>query len=96
MKKQPTSAAAEDKLDFATLSELRGDGEGPLDHPCPLCGPDRKSEYNQARPVLRTWEPAPGFITFYCSRLRSQRFGASQCNTAAAATTQNTTVPAGA
>lgn len=70
MKKQPVHDAPE--LDFATLSELRGDGEGPLDHACPLCGPDREAEYNQTRKVLRTWEPAPGWITFYCARCEAK------------------------
>ena len=72
MKKQPTSDAAADKLDFAILSELRGDGEGPLDHPCPLCGPNCESELNRQRKVLRTWEPAPGFITFNCARCETK------------------------
>jgi hypothetical protein len=60
----------DDVLDYATLSELRGDSEdeGPLDHPCPLCGPERRAEYNQTRPVLRTWKPGPGFITYNCAR----------------------------
>jgi Toprim domain len=66
----PDPQDPDDVLDYATLSELRGDddGDGPLDHPCPLCGPDRRSEYNQTRPVLRTWKPGPGFITYYCAR----------------------------
>jgi hypothetical protein len=61
----------DDVLDYATLAELRGDDtdyDGPLDHACPLCGPDRRSEYNRTRPVLRTWKPGPGFITFNCAR----------------------------
>jgi hypothetical protein len=64
----PDAQDLDDFLDYATLSELRGDedGDGPLDHPCPLCGPDRRSEYNQTRPVLRTWKPGPGFITYCC------------------------------
>jgi hypothetical protein len=61
----------DDVLDYATLSELRGDDadyDGPLDHPCSLCGPERRSEYNRTRPVLRTWKPGPGFITYNCVR----------------------------
>jgi hypothetical protein len=61
-------------LDYATLAELRGDGEGALDHACPLCGPDRRSEYNRTRKVLRTWEPSPGFITYYCARCEAQGY----------------------
>ena len=61
----------DDVLDYGTLDALRGDDAeyaGPLDHPCPLCGPERSTEYNQARPVLRTWRPGPGFITYNCAR----------------------------
>jgi hypothetical protein len=61
-------------LDYATLAELRGDGEGALDHACPLCGPDRQSEYNRTRKVLRTWEPSPGFITYCCARCEAQGY----------------------
>ena len=60
----------DDVLDYDTLFELRGDDadyEGPLDHPCPLCGPNCRREYNRTRPVLRTWKPSPGFITYYCA-----------------------------
>jgi hypothetical protein len=59
------------QLDWAMLDALRGDDDdyaGPLDHPCPLCGPYRSSAYNQTRPVLRTWRPSLGFITFNCAR----------------------------
>jgi hypothetical protein len=68
-------AAQEDgELDFETLDELRASGEGPLDHPCPLCGPDRASEFNRTRPTLRTWEPEPGFITYYCARCEAKGY----------------------
>ena len=67
-------AQSTEELDFATLSELRGDGEGPLDHPCPLCGPNWTSKVNQRRKVLRTWEPSPGFITFYCARCEAKGY----------------------
>jgi putative DNA primase/helicase len=70
--KAPPEPQADDGLDFETLAELRGDGDGPLDHPCPLCGPERRSEYNQTRATLRTWEPSPGFITYYCVRCEAK------------------------
>lgn len=70
--------APTDQLDFATLSELRGDGEGPLNHPCPLCGPERIAKLNQQRKVLRTWELTPGVITFYCVRCEAK--GSAQAN----------------
>jgi Toprim domain len=70
-------------LDYATLDAMRGDddGDGPLDHPCPLCGPDRSTDYNRMRPTLRTWKPNPGFITFFCARCEakgSAQFDAAQ------------------
>jgi hypothetical protein len=43
-----------DELHYAILDALRGDDDdysGQLDHPCPLCGPGRSTEYNQTRPV---------------------------------------------
>ena len=61
-------------FDYATLADLRGGEEGALDHACPLCGPGRHSEYNRARPVLRTWEPSPGFITFNCVRCEAKGY----------------------
>ena len=69
------STCSDEVLDYATLAELRGDDveyNGPLDHPCPLCGPERRSEYNQTRPVLRTWKPGPGFITYNCARCEAK------------------------
>ena len=71
-----TDVDDEVELDYATLSELRGDddGDGPLDHPCPLCGPDRSTEYNQTRPTLRTWHSEPGFITYFCVRCEAKGY----------------------
>jgi hypothetical protein len=66
-----SSTAEDEGLDYATLDALRGDDddyEGPLDHPCPLCGPDRSTEYNQMRPVLRTWRLSPVVISYKCAR----------------------------
>lgn len=65
------SAPAEDDvvtLDYATLAELRGDGEGPMDHPCPVCGPERESEDRRMRPVFRTWDLDHGGISYNCVR----------------------------
>ena len=67
----------DERLDYATLDALRGDDtgyEGPLDHPCPLCGPDRSEEYNRTRPTLRTWKPSSGFITFNCARCETRGY----------------------
>jgi hypothetical protein len=61
-------------LDFALLVAMRGerDGDGPLDHPCPLCGPERSTEERQLRPVLRTWRPSPDRISYYCARCEAK------------------------
>jgi hypothetical protein len=62
-------------LDYVMLAALRGDDityEGPLDHACPLCAPDRSTEHNRTRPTLRTWKPGPGFITYYCPRCEAK------------------------
>jgi Toprim domain len=64
----------DDTLDFETLAELRGDGEGELDHACPLCGPACQQPFNRTRPVLRTWEPQPGFITYNCVRCEAKGY----------------------
>jgi hypothetical protein len=62
------------ELDFALLVAMRGngDGNGPLDHPCPLCGPGRSTEERQLRPVLRTWRPSPDRISYYCARCETK------------------------
>jgi putative DNA primase/helicase len=75
-KPSPDPQDLDDVLDYATLSDLRGDedGDGPLDHPCPLCGPNCRAEYNQTRPTLRTWKPGPGFITYYCARCEAKGY----------------------
>jgi Toprim domain len=76
MTKNNTSAD-DDALDYATLDALRGDDtgyDGPLDHPCPLCGPGRSTSYNQVRPVLRTWRLGIGVISFKCARCDTQGF----------------------
>jgi Toprim domain len=70
------TTTSDDELDYVTLDALRGDddGDGPLDHPCPLCGPDRSADYNQARPVLRTWRLSPTVISYYCARCEAKGF----------------------
>ena len=75
---EPVCSRRRCKQSVATLSELRGDGDGPLDHPCPLCGPERTAKLNQQRKVLRTWELTPGVITFYCVRCEAK--GSAQAN----------------
>jgi Toprim domain len=66
------------RLNYATLAALRGDieYEGPLDSPCPLCGPSRPEE-TRTRPVLRTWKPGPGFITYCCARCEARGYASA-------------------
>lgn len=61
-------------LDFALLVAMRGekDGDGPLDHPCPICGPERSTPETQSAPKLRTWRPAPDCITYFCARCEAK------------------------
>jgi hypothetical protein len=72
-------------LDYATLATMRGDSDysGPLDHPCPLCGPDRNSEFNRARPTLRTWQTIPGHISFFCARCEAKGSALAEASFAA-------------
>ena len=68
---QSVDTEPDDDIDFATLDALRGDDEdydGPLDHPCPLCGPERSTEYNRNRATLRTWRLSSTVISFFCAR----------------------------
>ena len=73
-----------DELHYAILDALRGDDDdysGQLDHPCPLCGPGRSTEYNQTRPVLSTWRLSPTVISYNCARCEvkgSARFDTAQ------------------
>jgi hypothetical protein len=71
-----------DELDYRILDALRGedafdegaDDHQPLDHACPLCGPDRSSEFNQLRPVLRTWRLSENVISYKCARCDVQGY----------------------
>jgi hypothetical protein len=60
-------------IDFDTLEALRDGGAGPMDHPCPLCGPGREPPMSM-RLVLRTWEETPGTITYKCARCEAKGY----------------------
>ena len=67
----------DDVLDYDTLFELRGDDgdyEGPLDHPCPLCGPELPAGVQSHAPSAADLEAAPGFITYYCARCEAKGY----------------------
>jgi hypothetical protein len=50
------------------LLQLAGHHLGPHDVPCPVCGPDRRSNINRRRKVLRVWRVTPTFTTYRCAR----------------------------
>jgi hypothetical protein len=57
----------EDVIGYDALRPV--DGHSAIyDLPCPLCGPQRRSETNRRRKVLRVWQTAPGFLTYSCAR----------------------------
>jgi hypothetical protein len=58
-------------LDFEMLDRLHGDKSGPVDSPCPLCGPTKQGA-SARRKVLRTWSLDSGVITFCCQRCDAQ------------------------
>lgn len=60
-------------LDYTMLVAMRGaeDGNGALDHACPLCGPQH-SEQGQQRTVLRTWRPDRDTIGYHCVRCEAK------------------------
>jgi hypothetical protein len=59
-------------ISFATLDALRDGGVGKMEHPCPLCGPEREPPMSE-RLVLATWEETPGIITYGMCTVRRQR-----------------------
>jgi hypothetical protein len=55
-------------MSFDELMALINDGYGYFDVACPTCGPDRRSQGNRSRKVLRIWHDEPDFASFNCSR----------------------------
>jgi Toprim domain len=55
-------------MSFEELMALINDGYGCFDVACPTCGPDRQSQGNRSRKVLRIWRDEPDFARFNCSR----------------------------
>jgi hypothetical protein len=52
-----------DLIDSLTAGRL-----GVLDVPCPICGPEKRSQANRRRKVLRVWRLGEGFATYCCAR----------------------------
>jgi hypothetical protein len=65
-------------ITFTELDELRGGKSGTVDTVCPICSPDRRSPLNRRRPVLRTWMPDDGFITYKCARCELKGFARTE------------------
>jgi hypothetical protein len=61
-------------LDFQIVEQLIGGKFGTFDVACPLCGPERRSNINQRRRVLRIWRASDGFATFRCARCEEEGF----------------------
>jgi hypothetical protein len=55
-------------ISYIKLLQLAGHHLGPHDVPCPVCGPDRRSNINRRRKVLRVWRVTPTFTTYRCAR----------------------------
>jgi hypothetical protein len=55
-------------ITYAALAEAIAPHFGTYDVACPLCGPDRRSESNRRRGVLRIWHISLGFMTYSCAR----------------------------
>jgi hypothetical protein len=55
-------------VSYAVLEQITEQRLGTFDFSCPLCGPDRRSESNRQRKVLRVWHTSPGFMTYSCAR----------------------------
>jgi hypothetical protein len=74
-------------FDFEGLLLVINNQFGVHDVACPLCGPDRRSSFNQRRKVLRVWYESPGFIGYACARCgekgHARERGASTINHAA-------------
>jgi hypothetical protein len=61
-------------LDFQIVEQLIAGKFGTFDVACPLCGPERRSNINQRRRVLRIWRTTDGFATFRCARCEEDGF----------------------
>jgi hypothetical protein len=59
-------------IDLETIAALTGGKFGRHDVACPLCGPDRRSNLNRQRHVLRVWWFERGFASFHCARCGEQ------------------------
>lgn len=55
-------------ISFSFFLDLIEPSFGAHDVACPLCGPDRRSERNRRRAVLRIWYTSPDFLTYSCAR----------------------------
>jgi Toprim domain-containing protein len=67
-----------DIISYAALKQTTEHHLGTSDIPCPLCGPDRRSENNRRRKVLRVWHIAPGFMTYSCARCGARGYARAQ------------------
>ena len=64
-------------LSFNQLWDLTRGRLGVVDVPCPVCGPDRRSQINRQRKVLRIWSDDPSFMTYHCPRCPMDGYAAA-------------------
>lgn len=59
-------------IEWSCIEAQSGGAPGTFDMACPICGPDRRSRFNQVRKVLRVWRKEENFASYFCTRC-SQR-----------------------
>jgi hypothetical protein len=67
-----------DIVSYAALEQITEHHLGTFDVPCPLCGPDRRSETNRRRKVLRVWHIMRGFMSYSCARCGVRGYARAQ------------------
>jgi hypothetical protein len=67
-----------DIISYVAFESIAENHLGTFDIPCPICGPDRRSENNRRRKVFRVWHTAPGFLTYSCARCGARGYARAQ------------------
>ena len=55
-------------IEWSCIEAEPGGVPATFDMACPICGPDRRSRFNQVRKVLRVWRHEEAFAAFSCIR----------------------------
>jgi hypothetical protein len=75
-------------ISFTSLLELIEPSFGTYDVACPQCGPDRRSEGNRRRRVLRIWYNSSSFVTYSCARCGIRGYARANGNALALASNE--------